>query len=185
MKRLFALMLCAAMTMTAGAAEPRGALDFKVASIDGQTVDLEKYQGQVVLIVNVASRCGLTPQYAELQSLYEQHKDQGLVVLGFPCNQFGGQEPGTEAEIQQFCSTNYNVSFPLFSKLDVNGPAAAPLYQYLTAQDVEPAGSGKISWNFEKFLIGRDGKVVQRFSPRTKPSDPKVVEAIKTQLAKG
>lgn len=185
MKRLFALMLCAAMTMTAGAAEPRGALDFKVTSIDGQAVDLEKYQGQVVLIVNVASRCGLTPQYAELQALYEQHKDQGLVVLGFPCNQFGGQEPGTEAEIQQFCSTNYNVSFPLFSKLDVNGPAAAPLYQYLTAQDVEPAGSGKISWNFEKFLIGRDGKVVQRFSPRTKPSDPKVVEAIKTQLAKG
>ncbi len=183
MKRFLTLMLCATMTYCAHAAEPSGPLDFKVPSIDGQTVNLEDYQGKVVLIVNVASQCGLTPQYTGLQSLYDQYKDQGFVVLAFPSNQFGAQEPGTEAEIKEFCSTKYNVTFPMFSKVDVNGSDAAPLYKHLTAQDAPPIGSGKISWNFEKFLIGRDGKVVNRFSPRAKPTDAEVVKAIETQLS--
>ncbi len=184
MKRFLALVMCATMTLSARADEADHALDFKVTSIDGETVNLEDYRGKVVLIVNVASECGLTPQYAELQSLYQQYKDDGLVVLGFPCNQFGVQEPGSDAEIKQFCSTKYSVTFPMFSKIEVNGTDAAPLYKHLTAQDAQPVGSGKISWNFEKFLIGRDGKVVNRFSPRSKPTDAEVVKAIEGQLAK-
>nr|WP_246114181.1 glutathione peroxidase [Rubripirellula tenax] len=160
------------------------ALNFKVKTIDGETVDLEDYEGNVVLVVNVASKCGLTPQYAGLQKLYEAHKEDGLVVLGFPCNQFGGQEPGTDAEVKTFCSTKYNVSFPMFSKVDVNGDAAAPIYKYLTSKTVEPVGDGKVSWNFEKFLIDRDGNLVHRFSPRTAPDDEALIAAIKEQLAK-
>lgn len=159
-----------------------GALVFESRSIDGETVDLEAYAGKVVLVVNVASRCGLTPQYSGLQSLYEKYKDRGFVVLGFPCNQFGEQEPGTAAQIKQFCTTKYNVSFPMFSKIEVNGEGAAPLYKYLTSRDVPPAGSGEISWNFEKFLIDREGRLVHRFSPRTKPSDADLVEAIEAAL---
>lgn len=167
----------------AGKAEAKtGALDFRVKTIDGQSVDLEQYRGKVVLIVNVASECGLTPQYAGLQELYEKYQDKGLVVLGFPCNQFGSQEPGTEAEIKEFCSTKYHVTFPMFSKVEVNGEGAAPLYQYLTSQDVDPVGAGKISWNFEKFLIDRDGKLVHRFSPRTTPDAPELVKAIESEL---
>jgi glutathione peroxidase len=182
MQRFFALAMCAAMTLSAHAADADSALDFKVKSIDAETVDLNEYKGKVVLVVNVASQCGLTPQYTELQSLYEQYKDQDFVVLGFPCNQFGSQESGTEAEIKQFCSTKYKVTFPMFSKVEVNGADATPLYKHLTAQDAPPVGSGKITWNFEKFLIGRDGQVVNRFSPRTKPSDAELVKTIEAQL---
>jgi len=158
------------------------ALDFKMKNIDGETVDLEDYEGNVVLIVNTASRCGLTPQYAGLEDLYSKYKDKGFVVLGFPCNQFGAQEPGTEAEIKQFCSTRYNVSFPMFSKVEVNGDEATPLYKYLTQKDVKPAGKGNISWNFEKFLVDREGNLIARFAPRTKPSDADLIKAIESKL---
>jgi glutathione peroxidase len=184
MKRFLALAICFAMTAVTGAAEPAGALNFEVKSIDGDAVKLADYQGKVVLVVNVASRCGLTSQYAGLQDLFEKYKDKGLVVLGFPCNQFGSQEPGTESDIKQFCSTKYNVTFPMFSKVDVNGADAAPFYKYLTSQQTEPAGDGKISWNFEKFLIGRDGKVINRFSPRVSPTDAELVKAIEAELGK-
>jgi glutathione peroxidase len=160
------------------------ALNFKAKTIDGETVDLEDYEGNVVLVVNTASQCGLTPQYAGLQELYEKYKDKGFVVLGFPCNQFGSQEPGSEAEIKQFCSTKYNVTFPMFSKIDVNGEEAAPIYKYLTSQDAKPAGKGQISWNFEKFLIDREGNLVNRFAPPTKPSDAELIQAIDSELAK-
>ncbi|WP_442506914.1 glutathione peroxidase [Novipirellula sp. SH528] len=158
------------------------ALDFKVKNIDGETVDLEDYEGKVVLIVNTASECGLTPQYAGLQDLYKKYEEKGLVVLGFPCNQFGSQEPGSEADIKSFCSTKYNVTFPMFSKVDVNGKDATPIYKYLTSKDVKPAGKGKISWNFEKFLIDRDGNLVNRFAPRTTPDDAELVKAIESEL---
>ncbi len=158
------------------------ALNFDVKTIDGETVDLEDYEGKVVLIVNVASQCGLTPQYDGLQALYEKYQDKGFVVLGFPCNQFGSQEPGTDAEIKQFCSSKHNVTFPMFSKVEVNGKGAAELYKYLTSKDAEPAGSGKISWNFEKFLVDRDGQLVNRFSPRTTPDSAELVKAIESEL---
>jgi glutathione peroxidase len=163
--------------------EKSSALSFTMRSIDGEPVELTRYRGKVVLIVNVASRCGLTPQYKGLQSLYEKYGEQGFVVLGFPCNQFLGQEPGDEAQIKQFCETKYQVQFPLFSKIHVNGDRRAPLYTYLTAQETQPAGPGDISWNFEKFLIGRDGNVIGRFIPRTKPDDAKLTKAIESALS--
>ena len=162
------------------------ALNFKMKNIDGETVDLEDYEGNVVLIVNVASECGLTGQYAGLQQIYKKYEDQGFVVLGFPCNQFGKQEPGSEADIKKFCSTEFNVSFPMFSKIEVKGDGAADLYKYLTSKEVKPAGKGKVGWNFEKFLIDRNGQLVSRFSPQTKPSDGELIKAIEEQLnAKG
>lgn len=190
MKRFFALPfilgVLAVMTSQPAKADKEAgnecALDFKMKSIDGEAVDLHDYEGNVVLIVNVASRCGLTRQYAGLQSLYEKYKDQGLVVIGFPCNQFGGQEPGTNAEVKQFCSTKYDVTFPMMSKIEVNGDDAAPLYKYLTSKQVGPANAGRISWNFEKFLIGRDGELIHRFSPRTTPTDPELVKQIESAL---
>lgn len=160
------------------------ALNFKANTIDGEQVDLEDYEGNVVLVVNTASKCGLTPHYAGLQDLYSKYKDKGFVVLGFPCNQFGSQEPGSDAEIKEFCSSKYSVSFPMFSKIDVNGENAAPIYKYLTSKDAKPAGKGDISWNFEKFLIDREGNLVNRFAPRTKPSDGELVKSIETELAK-
>lgn len=159
-----------------------GGLSYVMKDIQGNDVNLADYHGQVLMIVNVASKCGLTPQYAGLQSLQEKYQKDGLVVLGFPCNQFMGQEPGTNEEIATFCTDKYNVTFPMFSKIDVNDDGATPLYKYLTGLDLAPVGSGKISWNFEKFLIGRDGKPVARFSPRTKPDAPEIAEAIKTAL---
>lgn len=175
----------AACVAAAGAEDkPAGPLSFTVKSISGQDVDLAQYRGQVVMIVNVASQCGLTPQYEPLEALYEKHRDKGLVVLGFPCNQFGRQEPGADAEIAQFCSSTYKIKFPLFSKIEVNGPAAAPLYQHLTAVETKPQGKGKISWNFEKFIIGKNGQVVARFSPPTEPDAAEVVAVIERELAK-
>jgi len=160
-------------------------IDFKMKSLDGREVDLaEKYQGRVLLVVNVASKCGLTPQYAELQSLHAKYAAQGLGVLGFPCNQFLQQEPGSAAEIRQFCTTRYGVQFDLFEKIEVNGDGACALYKHLTAVPTQPKGPGPISWNFEKFLIGRDGKVLARFAPRTKPTDPELVKALEAALAK-
>ncbi|QEG25213.1 redoxin domain-containing protein [Mariniblastus fucicola] len=148
---------------------PKSALQFKVDNIDGEPVELSKYKGKVVVMVNVASKCGLTPQYEKLQGLYDAHKDDGLMILGFPCNQFGKQEPGTEEEIKSFCQENYGVEFDMFSKLNVNGDEADPLYKYLTAQKTNPKGAGAVKWNFEKFVIDREGNLVGRFSSRTDP----------------
>ena len=159
-------------------------LNHKVKSISGQEVDLSQYKGKVVMIVNVASACGLTPQYEELQALHEKYAGKGLVVLGFPCNQFGKQEPGSDAEIAEFCKSNYSVEFPMFSKIEVNGENADPLYKELTTAETKPVGPGKISWNFEKFILDRDGKIAARFAPRTKPSDADVIKTIETELAK-
>jgi glutathione peroxidase len=141
--------------------------DFSVKTIDGKQQSLKDYQGKPVLLVNVASACGLTPQYTGLEKLYREYQAKGLVVLGLPCNQFGAQEPGSEAEIKEFCSLNYDVSFPLTSKIDVNGAGAAPLYNWLRGE----TGGADIQWNFEKFLIGKDGRIVKRYSPKTVPED--------------
>ena len=163
--------------------EAGDALNFKMKSIDGDEVDLEKYKGNVVLVVNVASRCGLTKQYAGLQKLHEEYADQGLSILGFPCNQFGGQEPGTETEIKTFCSKNYGVTFDMFSKVDVNGDDRCDLYAYLTELDTEPKKAGNITWNFEKFVIDRDGKVIARFHPKVTPDNDDLLALIKKELA--
>jgi glutathione peroxidase len=143
--------------------------DFPVVTIDGHTETLEPYRGRVMLIVNVASRCSFTPQYAGLEALYRQHKEQGFAVLGFPCDQFLHQEPGDEAEIQSFCSTKYNVTFPMFAKVNVNGPAAHPLYQFLKAVRPGLLGTQSIKWNFGKFLVDRAGRVVKRYSMFARP----------------
>lgn len=153
-------------------------LDQTVKDAQGNDKSLNDYKGDVMLIVNVASKCGLTPQYAGLESLYEKYKDKGFTVLGFPCNQFMGQEPGTMDEILTFCSTKYDVNFPIFNKIEVNGANRSPLYAKLTS--VGP--SDDIGWNFEKFLVDRDGNVVARFAPQTKPEDPAVTQAIEGAL---
>jgi glutathione peroxidase len=142
---------------------------FKAKSIDGREVCLDEFRGKTLLIVNVASQCGFTPQYAGLEALYRKYKDEGLVVLGFPCNQFGGQEPGSEPEIKSFCQTNYQVSFPLFAKIDVNGAGAHPLYQHLKKEKRGILFTKRIKWNFTKFLVDRNGRVVKRYGPATKP----------------
>ena len=142
---------------------------YKVTSIEGKEGPLSDYNGKVLLVVNVASQCGFTPQYAGLEKLYEKYQDRGLVVLGFPCNQFGSQEPGTEAEIKTFCETSFGVKFPLFRKIEVNGPGAHPLYQYLVKEKPGIFGTEKIKWNFTKFLIDREGNPVKRFAPGDKP----------------
>jgi len=152
-----------------------------VKDIDGKDTSLDAYKGKVLLIVNVASKCGYTPQYKALEAIHEKYKDKGFTVLGFPCNQFGGQEPGTNEQIKQFCSENYNVTFPLFDKIDVNGPKRHPLYVALAGP--ESPFPGDIKWNFNKFLIGRDGKIIRRFLHSTKPDSPEVISAIEAALA--
>ena len=158
--------------------------DFTLKDIDGKEVSLGSYTGKVVMVVNVASRCGFTPQYEGLERLYQTYKDRGFVILGFPANNFLGQEPGTDAEIKSFCSLKYNVTFPMFSKLSVRGRDKHPLYQYLTEKQSNPGFAGEITWNFNKFLIGRDGKISNRFGSRTKPDDKEVIQAIETALGK-
>jgi glutathione peroxidase len=154
--------------------------DFTMKNITGTETPLSTYKGKVSLIVNVASKCGLTPQYEALEKVYQAYKDQGLVVLGFPANNFGAQEPGTEEEIQTFCSTKYNVTFDMFSKISVKDADIHPLYTYLTSLP-EPLG-GEIEWNFGKFLVGKDGEVIARFSPKTAPDAPEVIAAIENAL---
>jgi glutathione peroxidase len=154
--------------------------DFTVSDIHGQPKSLADYRGQVLLVVNVASQCGFTPQYTGLQSLYERYRERGLVILGFPCNQFGHQEPGSNEQIEQFCETRFRVTFPLFDKLDVNGSDAAPLYKHLKHAAPGILGSERIKWNFTKFLVSKDGKQITRFSPRTKPEQ--LVEEIEAAL---
>ncbi len=188
MKNLFSgialsLVLLSAAPVCAAEKIP-AVLNFKMKTLDGKEVPLSRYQGKVVLMVNVASRCGLTPQYSSLQKLYETYKDKGFVVLGFPCNQFGMQEPGSAQQIKQFCTANYGVTFDLFSKIDVNGPEAAPLYKFLTSKQTDPDHAGRIRWNFEKFLISKQGEVVERFAPGVKPDSPQVTSAIERELKK-
>jgi glutathione peroxidase len=164
------------------ATQPAGPLDFTLDDIDGKPANLSDYRGKVVLLVNVASRCGNTPQYEGLEKLYRQHKDQGLVVIGIPANNFGGQEPGTNEQIKQFCSTKYDVTFPMMSKISVKGDDKHPLYKYLTESPTAGAHAGEVTWNFAKFLIGRDGQVVARFDPKTRPEDPQITSAIQSAL---
>jgi glutathione peroxidase len=156
--------------------------EFTLNSIDGRPAPLSAYQGKVLLLVNVASKCGYTPQYADLQSLYEQFKDRGLVVIGVPANNFGGQEPGTDQEIKTFCTRTYNVTFPMLSKVSVKGEDQTPLYQYLTSAAANPATAGDVKWNFTKFLVSKQGKVIGRFEPKVKPDAPEVVSAIEQAL---
>ncbi|PLR98915.1 glutathione peroxidase [Bacillus sp. T33-2] len=148
-----------------------GVYSFEAKKIDGANVQLDEFEGKVLLVVNTASKCGFTPQYKELQDMYDTYNDRGLEILGFPCNQFGSQEPGTEEEIQGFCELNYGVSFPMFAKVDVNGEHAHPLFQYLAEQAPGLMGTKAIKWNFTKFLVDRNGKVVSRYAPATKPGE--------------
>ncbi len=157
--------------------------DFSAKTITGQTKALADYRGSALLIVNVASRCGLTPQYAGLEKLHEQYASKGLKVLGFPANEFGAQEPGTDGEIAQFCSTTYDVKFDMFSKVKVKGPGIDPLFDYLTSAATDPTFAGEIKWNFNKFLIGKDGTVLARFEPPVDPMSADVTQAIEKALA--
>lgn len=190
--RLFSLgvVACAAALVFVGGTSGEdkkpvpAALNFKMKKIDGKEVDLSTYHGKVVLVVNVASRCGNTPQYSDLQKLYDEYGKDGLVILGVPANEFGKQEPGTNAQIQEFCTAKYGVSFDMLEKVVVKGDGICPLYQHLTSKETNPKFGGPITWNFEKFLIGRNGEVAARFKPGQSPSAPAVVNVIKEELAK-
>jgi len=159
-------------------------LQFKTKSLEGKDVDLSKYHGKVLLIVNTASRCGFTPQYKALEALHEKYGKEGLAVIGFPCNQFLRQEPGTPQQIRDFCTSKYNVQFDLFEKIDVKGKKQAPIYKYLTSAEATPSDPGDVKWNFEKFLVSRDGKVVARYRSRVDPGSPEVTQAIEAELKK-
>lgn len=157
--------------------------EFTMRDIDGQDVKLDAYKGKVLMIVNVASKCGYTPQYEGLQALYQKYNEKGFVILGFPANNFMGQEPGSEKEIKEFCSTKYNVTFPMFAKLSVKGPDQHPLYNFLTNKATDSQFAGDISWNFNKFIIDRDGKIVARFGSDDTPESAKIAETIEKYLA--
>lgn len=158
--------------------------DFTLNSIDGAPTPLSNYKGKTVLLVNVASKCGYTPQYEGLEALYQKYKDRGLVVLGFPANNFGAQEPGTNAEIKSFCSRTYNVTFPMFAKISVKGDDQAPLYQFLTGPGANPATAGEVKWNFTKFLADGNGKIIARFESKVTPESPELVGAVEKALSK-
>ena len=191
------LMIALAAVLTLGltlpliAAEGEGAeqnkpvppaLAFTMQTLDGQAVDLSQYRGKVVMMVNVASKCGHTKQYKDLQALHEKYAEQGLAILGFPCNQFGKQEPGTAEEIAAFCEEKYGVTFDLFAKIDVNGENAAPLYQHLTGDETGLDDTGPVKWNFEKFVLDREGNVIARYRSKVKPTDEQVIETIEAAL---
>jgi glutathione peroxidase len=165
------------------AKKPASVLGFTVKDIDGKEVSLSKYQSKVLLIVNTASQCGLTPQYKGLQEIYQKYKDQGFEVLAFPANEFGAQEPGTNDQIKEFCNTRYRVSFPLFSKIIVKGSGIHPLYDFLTSDSTDPKFAGPIKWNFAKFLVNRKGEIVDRFDPQVRPESAEVTGAIEKALA--
>jgi glutathione peroxidase len=175
------LLLFASFLMATGPLFAGSVHDIKVKDIEGKETSLGAYKGKVLLIVNVASKCGLTPQYGALQAAYERYKDKGFEVLGFPCNQFMGQEPGTNEEIKKFCESKYQVTFPLFDKVEVNGKNRHPLYTTLAGP--ESPYPGDIKWNFGKFLVGKDGKIIKRFEPKTAPDAPEVTQAIEAALA--
>ena len=165
-----------------GTAMGASVYDYNLKTIDGQPMPLASLKGKVVMLVNVASRCGYTPQYAGLESLYEKHKSEGFVIVGIPANNFGSQEPGTNAEIKTFCKSKYDVTFPMMSKVSVKGSDEAPLYQYLTDKGANPTTGGEIQWNFTKFLVGRDGQILERFEPAVAPNDPTLNAAVEKAL---
>jgi glutathione peroxidase len=175
-------LVLAGVAMTAALFGASNVLDFTLNSIDGKPAPLSQYQGKVVLLVNVASRCGFTPQYEGLEKIYEKYKDRGFVILGFPANNFGGQEPGTNEEIKTFCSSKYSVKFPMYAKISVKGDDIHPLYKFLTDKQTNPASGGDIKWNFTKFLVGKDGKVIARFESAVTPESPEVTGAIEKAL---
>ena len=177
------LLFCLLFFATALMAADKSVYDFTLNSIDGQPAPLGAYKGKVVLLVNVASRCGFTPQYTALESVYEKFKDRGLVIVGIPANNFGSQEPGTNQEIKTFCSTKYNVTFPMMSKVSVKGEDQTPLYRFLTDKTANPHTGGEIQWNFTKFLVGPDGRVMARFEPAITPDSPEITTAIEKALA--
>ncbi len=198
---VFVMAVCAVVAVTSGFAASAGprdegstddqklgastlpkVLSFETKTLDGKPKKLKDYRGKALLIVNVASRCGLTPQYRDLQELHERYAKKGLAILAFPCNQFGGQEPGTPTEIASFCEENYGVEFELFEKLNVNGEDRHPLYEYLTKLETKPQKKGDIQWNFEKFVVDREGNVIARFHPRVKPKDRPMIRAIEKAL---
>jgi glutathione peroxidase len=176
------LVLMALLGMSAMAAE-KSVYDFTLNSIDGRATPLSSFKGKVLLLVNVASRCGYTPQYAGLESLYEKYKDRGFVIVGIPANNFGGQEPGTNQEIKTFCTAKYHVSFPMMAKVSVKGNDITPLYAFLTDKELHPDTGGDIGWNFTKFLVGPDGKVITRFDSKIEPESPEVTSAVEKALA--
>jgi glutathione peroxidase len=183
---LTALPLVASLAVVSAenpARKPTSALDFHVKDIDGKDVDLARFKGKVLLIVNTASQCGLTPQYKDLEAIYEKFKAKDFEILAFPANEFGSQEPGTDEQIKQFCSSHYRVSFRLFSKIVVDGQKIHPLYDYLTSRSTNPKFAGRIDWNFTKFLINRNGAIIGRFQPQESPSSDKVTGAIEKALA--
>ncbi len=183
MRKLVLTLMLTIATAVAGA-EAHSIYDFTMRSIDGQQVSLKSYSGKVVLLVNVASKCGFTPQYAGLEAVYEKYKDRGLVIVGVPANNFMQQEPGTNEEIKKFCSNKYNVSFPMMSKVSVLGDDETPLYQFLTSKSANPQIGGDIKWNFTKFLFDRNGNPVARFEPAVKPDSAEVTTAIEATLGK-
>jgi glutathione peroxidase len=176
---LFCLLLCGAAAMAAD----KTVYDFTLNTIDGQPAPLGAYKGKIVLLVNVASRCGFTPQYTALEAVYEKYKDRGFVILGIPANNFGRQEPGTDEEIKTFCQSKYSVTFPMMAKVSVKGGDITPLYQFLTDKATHPQTGGEIQWNFTKFLIGPDGRVITRFESAVTPDSPEVTGAIEKALA--
>jgi glutathione peroxidase len=183
---LASLLLLPSLSVVSAADDskkPECVLDFHAKDIDGKDVELSKYKGDVFLIVNTASQCGLTPQYKELEEMYEKYKEKGFEILAFPANEFGGQEPGSNEKIKEFCSTKYKVTFPLFSKIVVKGEGIDPLYEYLTSKKTNPKYAGDIPWNFTKFLVNRKGEVIARFKPQEKPSSKAIETAIEKALA--
>ena len=180
MKKLFLLVTLLGMTVVAA---EKTVYDFTLNSIDGQPTPLSSFKGKVVLLVNVASHCGFTPQYTALESIYEKYKDRGFVIVGIPANNFGAQEPGTNQEIKTFCSAKYHVTFPMMAKVSVKGSDTTPLYQFLTDKNLHPDTGGEIGWNFTKFLVGPDGKVIARFDSAVEPDSAQVTGAIEKALA--
>ena len=179
---ILSIMAMAGGKAVAAAGPAKGVLDFSMQEIDGRETALGQFRGKVLLLVNTASKCGLTPQYKALEEVYKRYQDRGLIILGFPANDFLGQEPGTNAEIKQFCLINYGVSFPMFAKISVRGKNIHPLYKFLVEKTTNPRFAGKISWNFTKFLVDRKGEIVARFEPRQVPDDPLVIAAIEKTL---
>ena len=180
---IFSILMGALVTTaTADGKNPTSIYDFTMKNIDGKDVPLGQYKGKLLLIVNVASQCGNTPQYKDLEALYQKYKDRGFVILGFPANNFGAQEPGTDAEIKAFCETNYHVTFDMFSKISVKGPDQHPLYRYLTSTETDPNYAGDVKWNFQKYLVGKDGKVLAKFLSKVQPLSPEVTAAIDNAL---
>ena len=193
MRNLLCGLACLALTATVARAEEKkvkgdpkvpAVLNFKMKTLDGKEADLSKYQGKVVMFVNVASACGNTKQYTQLEALHEKYGKDGLVIVGVPANEFGKQEPGTDEEIAKFCSTKYNVKFDMLSKVVVKGKDTCPLYKFLTSKDTNPKFAGDVTWNFEKFVIGRNGEVIARFQPGVKPDAVEVVKVLEEELKK-